>query len=248
MELRNIQWNQNSYIEFTKYLSTLADDKYKSFSDKLTPNSESSIIGIRVPVLRQIAKEIAKGNGREFLDYLTYKHDKKLSHEEITILGLVTGGLKLPFGELCQRIRSYAAFINNWSCCDIPASSFKGIKEYIEEYKIEIYRFLKSSNPWEQRLGIVILLDYYLTKENDAAYALEQVNSVNSDEYYVNMAQAWLISTAFVKHRDLTASYLTNDFALSDKVLKMTVRKIKDSYRVSDNDKKRAEALLNKNS
>ncbi len=248
MELRNIQWSKESYAEFIRYINTLADEKNKGFSERITPDSESDIIGIKVPILRQIAKEIAHGNSRDFLDYITYKHDKKMTHEEITIFGLVIGETKLPFGELCQRIRSYAGFITNWACCDIPASSFKAIKEYIEEYKIEIYRFLKSENRWEQRLGLVILLDYYLTKENDAAYALSCVNGVISDEYYVNTAQAWLISTAFVKQRDLTASYLANDFALGDKVLRMTVRKIKESYRVSDKDKIWADTLLNKNS
>ena len=95
-------------------------------------------------------------------------------------------------------------------------------------------------------MGIIILLDHYLSDENSAAYALNQVNSVKSSEYYVNMAQAWLIATAFAKHRDLTKSWLEDEFDLGESVLKKTVRKLRDSYRVSDGDKTWAAGLLNK--
>ena len=180
------------------------------------------------------------------MDYVDILDNKSLSHEEISIYGMVIGYAKLPFGELCQRIRTYASKVNNWACCDCPVSSFKEIKKYIEEYKIEIYRFLKSENPWEQRVGLIILLDYYLCDKENTEYALNEANSVKSDEYYVQMAQAWLIATAFAKQRDLTKDYLTNNFSLGDAVLKMTVRKLRDSYRVTKEDKDWAASLLKK--
>ena len=63
------------------------------------------------------------------------------------------------------------------------------------------------------------------------------MNKLSSSEYYVQMAQAWLIATAFAKHRDLTKKFMENDFSLPDEVRKMTVRKLCDSYRVSEEDK-----------
>ena len=81
------------------------------------------------------------------------------------------------------------------------------------------------------------MLDFYLDSEENARFALKQVNGVKSEEYYVQMAQAWLIATALAKHRDVTIDFIKNEFALSDKVRKMTSRKIKDSYRVEAGDK-----------
>ena len=243
MKLDEINWDKAGYSEFVNYLGTLTDKKYKEFNNKITPESGCRIMGVRVPELRRIAKEIAKGDGRGFLDYVTYEHTDELTQEEIIITGLVVGALKLPFGELCQRIRYFAPMVKNWACCDVAVSSFKGIKKYLEEFKIEIYRYLKSNNPWEQRVGVIILLDYYLNDENNAAYALDSINGVISDEYYVNMAQAWLIATAFAKQRDITKNFLENDFALGNTVLKMTVRKLRDSYRVSEEDKEWAATL-----
>lgn len=238
MELKNINWNKDGYNKYLKYLKSLGDGGYKKFTDGLNPGAECGSLGVRLPELRRTSKEIAKGDGRGFLDHVTYERGGEMSREEIIVMGLVTGALKLPFGELCQRVRNFAARVKSWDSCDTAVSSFKEIKNYIEEYKIEIFGFLNSKNKWEQRVGIIILLDFYLSDKQNAAYALNCVNGVKTDEYYVNMAQAWLISVAFVKHRDLTKSFLENEFALGEKVRKMAAQKIRDSRRVSAEDKK----------
>ena len=54
------------YREFLKYLNTLADDKYRRFNEKLVPGREK-ILGVRVPVMRRLAKEIAYLGGEEYL-------------------------------------------------------------------------------------------------------------------------------------------------------------------------------------
>ena len=61
MELTREKWTQTDYDALVEYLKTLADDEYKKFSDGLVPDTEFSF-GIRVPVLRKTAKDIAKGN------------------------------------------------------------------------------------------------------------------------------------------------------------------------------------------
>ena len=61
MELTKEIWTQSDYDEFAEYLKTLADEKYKKFSDSLVPGGTQSI-GIRVPILRQTAKAISKGD------------------------------------------------------------------------------------------------------------------------------------------------------------------------------------------
>ena len=155
MDFTQTIWNDNSYQAYIEYLKSLADDKYKEFNSKITPiSNESQIYGVRVPKMRDTAKLIAKGSFRAFLDYVDALDNKSLSHEEISIYGMVIGYAKLPFGELCQRIRTYASKVNNWACCDCPVSSFKEIKKYIEEYKIEIYRFLKSETPGNKESGL----------------------------------------------------------------------------------------------
>ncbi len=238
MELNLKTWNMQTYADYLRYLKSLADKDYKDFNSKITPNSESEIFGVRVPKMRECAKSISKGCFREFIKTADEAaKTRNLSHEEITIYGLVIGYTKLPFGEMCERIRRYSQLVNNWACCDVPVSSFKQVRSFKEEYKIEIYAMLKSQNFWQQRVGVIMLLDHYLSDTDDAAYALDSINKVDSHEYYVMMAQAWLITTAFAKHKDLTKEFMKDTFSLSDEVRKMTVRKIRDSFRISADDK-----------
>ena len=83
MELTKEIWTQSDYDEFAEYLKTLADEKYKKFSDSLVPG-ETQSIGIRVPILRQTAKAISKG------DYASFLNCKNNAYrEEIMIKGLV---------------------------------------------------------------------------------------------------------------------------------------------------------------
>ena len=55
-------------------LLKLQDIKYKSFQERLIPNIDKSvIIGIKIPVLRKLAKEMIKDESYiEFLDNLPH--------------------------------------------------------------------------------------------------------------------------------------------------------------------------------
>ena len=66
MNLKEVIWSKEQYQEFIKYLKSIKEDKYREFSMKLTP-TKYEILGIRIPKLRSIAKDIFKGNYQEFL-------------------------------------------------------------------------------------------------------------------------------------------------------------------------------------
>ena len=53
--------------DLKKELMELSDKKYQAFSSKLLPNTDN-ILGVRLPVLRKIAKRISKGNYNLFLN------------------------------------------------------------------------------------------------------------------------------------------------------------------------------------
>ena len=80
-------------------LFELSDDKFKTFHSRLCPNTDN-IIGVRLPLLRQLAKEIAKGDWRNFLS-----NSKEEYYEEILINGSY---VEKPFNplELVARVKS----------------------------------------------------------------------------------------------------------------------------------------------
>ena len=87
MNLTKEKWTKEEYFEFSKYLLTLADTKFRDFSTKIIV--DNSLIGIRTPILKNIAKSIFKGNYKEFL-----KVCKPTNYEEKLIYGLIIGNIK----------------------------------------------------------------------------------------------------------------------------------------------------------
>ena len=227
MELKRETWTQADYEEFMDYLRTLADEKYKKFSDSLVPGVELSL-GIRIPILRQTAKEIAKGNYTEFL-----RCKKGGYREEIMLEGLVMTLIKCDYNEMLGYIKEYAGKITSWETCDIV--SFKGIRKHPGEFWNDIEYFIYNENPWIQRYGFGCMLGFYLTDEY-IDRVLSYVNSVDSDFYYVQMMQAWLVATAAAKCRDKTMKFLA-DNKLNSVTQNMAVRKIRESNRISKEDK-----------
>ena len=68
----------------------MAEENYKEFNQKLLPGVEH-VIGIRLPALRKLAKETAKGDFRRYLDEAEKKIGQDSLHEEIMLQGLVLG-------------------------------------------------------------------------------------------------------------------------------------------------------------
>lgn len=228
MKFTREHWTDADYAELLEYLKSSADEKYKQFSDGLVPGGDASL-GVRVPVLRSTAKEISRGNAKEFLSL------KKKSgyREEIMLEGLVMSLIKCGYDEMLSLIKSYVKKIKSWETCDIV--SFKGIKKYLPEFFADIEYFIYNENVWAVRYGFGCLLEFYLT-DDYIDRVLGYVNSVNSDFYYVQMMQGWLIATAAAKCRDKTMEFLkSND--LNPTTQNMAVRKIRESLRISKEDK-----------
>ena len=144
MELTKEIWTQSDYDEFAEYLKTLADEKYKKFSDSLVPGGTQSI-GIRVPILRQTAKAISKG------DYASFLNCKNNAYrEEIMIKGLVMSLIKCDYHEMLGYIKQYVAQITSWETCDIV--SFKGLKKHLDEFLALYLATFEATKKWTMPL------------------------------------------------------------------------------------------------
>ena len=229
--------NNSSYNDFLQYLKLLGDEKYKKFHSGIVKNSAYEIIGIRLPTLRKIAKDITNG---DFNGYLSNSGTK--DYEEVMLRGLVTAQLKGDFNDVKMRLDGYIPYIDNWAICDTFCCSFKIVKKYRQELYPHISGLLQSTNPWAVRVGIILFMNYYLS-DSYIDEILTMIKDIQSDEYYVQMAKAWFLATAFAKYREKTLPIIESG-SLDDKTLRMTVQKCKDSYRISKQDKDHLGTLL----
>lgn len=222
-------WNESTYDEFIKDLVSLKDEEYLSFSKKIT-FTDYEMIGIRVPIIREIAKKIKKTDYLVFLDLC-----KRNYFEEILLEGIVLGFIK-EYNLFIEYFYKFLPFIDNWAICDMSVSSMKIIGKNKDEFWDEVLSLVKDEREYFVRVGIIVLMDYYILpdKINDI---FKVIDSIKRNEYYIEMAIAWLISVCFVKYKEETIRYFDNN-NLSSSVINKAIQKIRDSKRVSDDDKK----------
>lgn len=92
-------------------------------------------------------------------------------------------------------------------------------------------KYIQSEMTFTRRWGYVLFMPS-LVKESAAAESLFLLFQ-NDDEYYVQMAEAWLLSYLAVYAPEKTWNYLANS-SLDYKIVGKAIQKICDSYRVSD--------------
>ena len=198
--------------EITRNLKEKADIKYKEFHSGLCPNTDN-ILGIRVPVLRQYAKELLKKYDYEFLLQNT---DNKY-YEEIMLQGMIIGLSKeKDFGKIEKYIIEFIPKIDNWAVCDVFCAGLKITKKYKKEMWKLIGKYLKSKKEFELRFGIVMILDFYI-EENYLQENFKIFENINSKDYYVQMAVAWAISICLIKYYDETLLFLKDKKEKFDK-------------------------------
>ena len=216
------------YISIKKELYSLTEEKYRKFSISLIPDHRN-FIGVRIPLIRKIAKEIAKENPVEFL-----RLAKDDSFEEIMLQGFVICEIK-DFNLVLKLCENHIPKIYNWSLCDSFVSSLKIFKYHKNEVFLFIKPYLKSENTYDVRFALVCLLSYFVDEE----YLLRLFSvfdSITNDDYYVKMALAWAVSVCFVKYSEETITYLKTCH-LSDDVFNMALKKIRESKRVDEKTK-----------
>lgn len=225
--------------EITEKLFLLADPKYQEFQSSLCPGT-NNIIGVRVPVLRGVAKEIVKSDWRAFLE-------KKKSdyYEEVMLQGMVIGLATMEMEERFSYLKKFIPQINNWAVCDVTCAGLKFARKHQEQVWDFLMPYLNSKREFEIRFGVVMLLDFYIT-QNYIEKVLEILNELKHEGYYVKMAVAWAISVCYIKFPKETMRLL-QDNKLDNFTYNKALQKIVESYRVSKQDKEIIRAMKRKN-
>lgn len=214
-----------------KELFNMQDKKYQEFQKKLCPGIEN-IIGIRVPVLRNYAKQLLKDN--DFKTLMKCISDNY--YEEIMLQGMLIGEAKEEFNIIIKYIENFIPKIDNWATCDTFCAGLKITKKNKEKMWNFLQRYLKSKKEFEVRFGIVMILDYFID-EKYLKKDFDIFNNIKVDKYYVQMAVAWAISICLVKYYDKTIKYLLKEADLDDFTYNKSIQKAIESYRITKEQK-----------
>ena len=215
-------------FELNELINKSIDKKYAEFHGKLVPNT--TIRGVRIPVLRQIAKQFSQYD--DFLENVSLNN-----YESISVACYYVGITTKDVLTLKKRVEYLLPHIDNWAVCDTFVSSLKVLKKQKQkdEFLSTLLTYLNSDNDFTVRFAIVCLLDYYV-QDDLTDDLLNKMLSLQGRDYYVDMAIAWFVSVAFVNCRDKTLKFLQQK-KLNNNVQNLSISKICDSFRVSSDDK-----------
>ena len=203
------------------------DDAYRQMQVRLLPNiAPDTIIGVRTPVLRGIAKEMED----------RYHFLKALPHscfEENQIHCFLLEREK-DFGFVISEIERFLPYVDNWATCDqLRPQCFRKNRKALLPY---IRKWIASDEPFTIRFGIGMLMVHFLDDGYDKTL-LELPASVDSEEYYVRMMIAWFFATALAKQYADALPYITTH-RLDKWTHNKTIQKAIESDRVTPEHKK----------
>lgn len=230
MNLVRDTWNKKDFEEFNIYLKSLAREEKIGWTKKIL-NTKYEVYAILSNDIKRIVKEIKKGNYEEFIRLNTYN-----THENIMINGYLISYIK-DIKKMKQYLDIYESKIDSWAHTDILKFNIKS-KE--EEYFNLVEEYINSNEPFKRRTALIILFsfinnDIYIDKIFKTISKLEL-----EENYYVNMAAAWLLCELFIKRQKESIEFLNNNH-LNKFIINKMISKCRDSYRI---DKKSKEEIL----
>lgn len=183
-------------------LFALQDEGYRAFHSRLMPTvPPETVIGVRVPALRRLAKQLAGTPQAEaFLQELPHTY-----YEENNLHAFLLESIR-DYDAALAATEKFLPYIDNWATCD----SFcpKVFAKHKEELLPVLRRWMASDHPYTVRYGMEMLMRYYLDEDFRPEH-LAWAAAVHSGEYYINMMRAWYFATALAKQPEAALPWLT---------------------------------------
>ena len=226
--------------EVKEFLISNQDKNYLEFSDGLGTRTNKKKLGVRIPIIRKYAKDLAK---KYSIEYLIKNIDEEY-YEEILLKGFIIASYKLSYDELTYYIDYFLPKITDWSVCDTFVAGLKITNKYRDNLWSYLIKKIKSNRDFYVRFSLVMILNYYIDDDYQKRI-YDVIKSISIDKYYVKMANAWLISYMFINYYNDTFEFIENN-NLDTWTIKKGIGKAIESLRINDEQKEELKKLRNK--
>ncbi|MBQ7360768.1 MAG: DNA alkylation repair protein [Lachnospiraceae bacterium] len=230
-----------TFEEIKKELEQNAKSSQNPYYTKVVPNAKPCI-GVKVPVLRSLAKKIAKGDYKAFLREFPEEY---LEHQALK--AFVLGYAKDDIETILDYATSFVPSIQDWMVNDAFCQTFSIARKYPERVWEWLMQYVDAgkceddsqlfdpAGEYPQRVVAVTLMSHYL---NDGYYerVLEVLPKLIHPAYYTKMGVAWAVATAYAKYPAAT-KVLLDEHMLDPWTHNKSIQKMIESFRVSDDDK-----------
>lgn len=221
--------------EIREKLIGLSEEKYRDFSKGLIPDCKP-LLGVRLPMLRSLAKELTNSGAWKAL--VASEPEEDLYFEEVMLRGMLIGSGTSKEKDIEEALRLFDSFVplvDNWSVCDSCCLSLGIFEKHKQRVWEHIQPLLYSEREFEVRVALIVLLahflkfdqkdhkikrrrlvtmeDVYNEEEETGEYTERILNCLDREfvqGYYAQMAAAWLTAECFVTFPYRTGVFLKN--------------------------------------
>ena len=180
------------------------NESYAAFNQRIV-NTKMPVIGVRVPDLRRLARELAPNMSAADISKLLTAKNK--SFDYVLLCGLLITHARLDDQTAIDLAKQYLPCVDSWAHIDIFVEKkrrFAG--EIWWDFALEC---LQNEAEFTVRYSVISLMTNFLDEAHiDQVFAA--LRGVKHDGYYVKMALAWLYATAAVHFFELTLAELEN--------------------------------------
>lgn len=221
-------------IDYRRMLAYASEPKLSEFSSKLLPGKEG-VLGVRIPEVRRIAKLIIKDDWNQVLV------GEPGSFEEELLRGIVIATAPVDTDTRIDLTRDFMGYIDNWSTCDTFCSSWKCPKADSDRIWDFFASLMDSGEEFPMRVSVIARMSHFKDEEH-CRLLLEDLATHDNPGYYYRMGSAWAVSMIYVDHSTMTEELLRSG-RLEPWTHNKAIQKIRESFRVSDEDKERLKGL-----
>ena len=181
------------------------NETYAAFNQRIV-NTKMPVIGVRVPDLRRLARELAPDmSAADISKLLTVQNE---SFDYVLLCGLLITHARLDDQTTIDLVKQYLPRVDSWAHIDTFVEKkrrFAG--EIWWDFALEC---LQNEAEFTVRYGVVSLMTNFLDEAHiDQVFAA--LRGIKHDGYYVKMVLAWLYATAAVHFFELTLAELENE-------------------------------------
>ncbi|MDO4439251.1 MAG: DNA alkylation repair protein [Eubacteriales bacterium] len=238
--------------EVLEILLKMQDEDYKIFDDRLVKNGTGNpSIGVRVPDLKKLCKDIASEKYGEIYDFfkdidkLLKENPESIYQEEHLLYGMLIGMGDMWSANREHCLEHWIPTVMSWKDCDCSVPAWKFVKSDLGYWYPYFYKWIGSDNEMAVRTALVVYMYYYINDD-----FIDRLLDIYSRDYssfpYAEKAQAWGISVMYLKYPEQITG-LFESKKLKASTQNLSIQKCLESYRISEEDKAELKKLKIKN-
>ena len=199
-------------------------------------NCETGTLGVRVPVVKRLAKAVPISCRDEVVNRFFKSGDTVF--EAVLFAGLLSAR-KGDYVKTREHLKRLIPMFGSWAHPDTIVPCLRWTDE--AAFRADFSYLLDCAGQYEVRTYIIYLMTRCI--ESDLDFALDTlVNRVRYGQYYVDMAAAWALSEALVKRYENTLPTIEKK-VLPPFVHNKAIQKARESFRLTEERKEYLKVL-----